>query len=380
MSDAPLKHSADFIVIGAGMAGASVAAELAREADVLLLEMESQPGYHTTGRSAAIFAPTYGPAPMRAFTRASEDFYRNPPQGFVDQPLLSPRDTLMIARPDQMDFLHNAIAELSGEATVELLENEALFARQPLVRKDYAQAGYLDRGGSDIDVGALHQAYLKAFRDLGGSLFTMAEVRALKYRAGRWHLSTAAGDFEAPKVINAAGAWADQIGALACAETIGLVPKRRTALIVAAPAGVATDTLPLTADIEEAFYLKPEAGRLLVSPADESPSAPCDAQPEELDVAICVDLIETAFNLSVRRIENKWAGLRSFVADKGPVVGFSAQADGFFWLAGQGGYGIQTAPALSRYAAALALGQPAPQDILDHGLDPASVHVDRLKA
>lgn len=368
----------DIIVIGAGIAGASVAAELAKEARVLLLEMESQPGYHTTGRSAAIFAPNYGPAPIRALTRASEAFFSSPPEGFAENALLSPRLVLMVARDDQSGVLDALIAEVADESIVERLDADEVKSVQPLLRSGYACGGMLDRGGKDIDVNSLHQGFLRTFSGLDGALANRAAVTSLARSEGLWSVETAAGTFEAATVVNAAGAWADEVGALAGAEIIGLTPKRRTALIVAAPDGVEADSLPLTVDIEEEFYLKPDAGRLLISPADETPSPACDAQPEELDVAICVDRIMTAFDVSVRRIENKWAGLRSFVKDKAPVAGFSAKVDGFFWLAGQGGYGIQTAPALARFAAALILSKSVPQDILDEGLDPASIAPDRF--
>ncbi len=374
----PAIQRADILVIGAGIAGASVAAELSAAVSVVLLEMEPVPGYHTTGRSAAVFAPTYGPAPIRALTRASEAFYRDPPQGFTADALLSPRDTLMIARSDQMTVFEAAHAEISGEASIVRLSGDDLRSRQPLLKPGYAAAGFLDPTGSDIDVNALHQGYLRAFRAAGCRLVANARVTAMTQANDGWEVETTVGRFAATRIVNAAGAWADEIGALAGVENIGLVPKRRTAVLVGAPQGITVGDLPLTADIEENFYLKPDSGRLLLSPADETPIPPCDVQPEELDIAICIDRIETAFELNVRKIENKWAGLRSFVADKSPVVGYSDQADGFFWLAGQGGYGIQTAPALSRFAAALVLGRPVPRDILAKGLNPRDLSPSRL--
>lgn len=369
---------ADFVVIGAGIAGASAAAELAAEARVILLEAEAQPGYHTTGRSAAMFAPSYGPGPVRALTRASEGFYNAPPEGFAEHPVLSPRDTLFVAREDQLGALDALETELGAAAGLERLGPEALVRHQPLLRPGYAAAGLIDRSGADIDVAALHQGYLRQLRQRGGTLVTGARVTGLTRQGGCWQVETGKGALEAPVVVNAAGAWADELGALAGAEPIGLEPRRRTAMIVAAPAGLATDPLPLTVCAEESFYLKPDAGRLLISPANEDPEPPGDSQPDELDMAICVDRITRAFALEVRRIESRWAGLRSFVADKVPVAGFSERAEGFFWLAGQGGYGIQTAPALARVAAALALGQPVPADIAAEGLDAAALSPARL--
>ncbi|GAA6191460.1 FAD-dependent oxidoreductase [Phaeobacter sp. NW0010-22] len=368
----------EYAVIGAGIAGASVAAELAGDASVVLVEMESQPGYHTTGRSAAMFAPGYGPQPVRALTRASADFFCSPPEGFSEVDLLSPRDVIMVARSDQTDALDDLIAELASEAAVERIDAQDLRDRHPLFRAGYAEAGMLDRGGSEIDVNALHQGYLNQFRQRNGQLHTKFESSDLTFDGKVWHLTAGTEVIRAAKVINAAGAWADEVGQKAGAERIGLVPMRRTALTVEAPEGVDIDALPLVVDIDEEFYMKPEAGRLLISPANEDPMAPCDAQPEELDIAFCIDRIERAFDIQVQRIKTKWAGLRSFVPDKSPVVGFSVKAPHFFWLAGQGGYGIQTAPALARCAAALISGHPVPQDILKEDLDLSSLSPKRL--
>ncbi|WP_137702089.1 NAD(P)/FAD-dependent oxidoreductase [Marimonas lutisalis] len=372
----------EIAVIGGGIAGASVAAELAAhpglQGSVALLEMEAQPGYHTTGRSAAVFAPIYGPAPIRALTRASEGFFRAPPAGFCESSLFSPRLIMMIARPDQRAALDALLAEVGDAASVSEIDEPALRAANPLVRAGYATAAMLDTNGQDIDVAGLHQGYLRMFKAAGGEMHLRSPVTGLAHDGALWRIETPGGEFTARRIVNTAGAWANELGDMAGAEPIGLTPKRRTALMVAAPDGVQPDAYPITIDIEEDFYLKPDAGRLLISPADETPSPPCDAQPEELDIAICVDRIETAFDLSVRRIENKWAGLRSFVADKCPVVGYSATAPGFFWLAGQGGYGIQSAPALSRFAASQVLDLPAPDDILAEGLDPASLLPARL--
>ncbi|APE45967.1 FAD-dependent oxidoreductase (plasmid) [Sulfitobacter alexandrii] len=369
----------DAIVIGAGIAGASVAAHLAADMRVAVLEMESQPGYHTTGRSAAVFAPSYGPEGVRALTRASRPFFDTPPNGFVDAPLLTPREILMIARADQTDALDALIASVAPGAHVERLTASALHDHQPLLREGYAVAGMLDRGGQDIDVAALHQGYLRLLRARGGTVRTNAAVHDIARLSGTWTVSTdRGGALTADTLVNAAGAWAGHVGRMAGAEEIGLVPKRRTALMVAEPAGFTRRDAPITIDVQEEFYLKPDAGRLLISPADETPTDPCDAQPDEMDVAICADRIMTAFELDIRRIENKWAGLRSFVADKEPVIGYSDVAEGFFWMAGQGGYGIQSSPAASELAAALVRGRPVPQAIADTGFDTARVSPGRL--
>lgn len=361
-----LQGAVDAVVIGAGIAGASAAAELSAHRRVVLLERESQPGYHTTGRSAALYTTAYGPPVIRALTRASGPFYRAPESPFVSHPLLRDRGAVFVARSDQTDTLATLMAEL-GDAVSPLTAAEAE-ALCPLLRPGYTEAALLDSEAADIDVNALHQHYLKTLRANGGALVTGAEVRALTHSGGVWQVETRAGTFAAPVVVNAAGAWADEIGTMAGARPLGLVPKRRTALIVPPPEGMNPDGWAMAVDADEAFYLKPDAGKLLLSPADETPSPPCDAQPDEMDVAVCIDRIERAFALTVRRIESKWAGLRSFLPDGDPAAGFDPAVDGFFWLSGQGGYGIQSAPALGRTAAALAMGRPVPPDIAAEGV------------
>lgn len=338
----------DVVVIGAGIAGASVAAELASDLRVALLEQEGQPGYHTTGRSAALFSESYGPVQIRALSRASAAFFDAPPAGFAPGPLLTPRGALMIGRADQVEALDALLDAVAGRTPMERLDAAQTAAMQPLNREDYVAGSVYEPGARDIDVNALHQGYLKQFRHRGGRVETGCEVLALEASTSGWKIETRKGRFTAARIVNAAGAWADAIGAMAGARPIGLVPKRRTAMIVPAPEGFSGHSLPMVVDIGEQFYLKPESGALLVSPADETPSQPCDAQPDELDIAICINRIEGAFKVSIARIVNKWAGLRSFVADMTPVVGFDKEVQRFFWLAGQGGYGIQTAPAIAR--------------------------------
>jgi len=361
----------DCIVIGAGIAGASVASELAPHMRVVLLERESQPGYHTTGRSAAVYTEAYGPPVIRALTRASRAFYWKPESPYLSHPLLTKRDVVFTARADQAD----AVAELAHELgqAVSPLSGAEVEARVPLLRKGYAASGLLDAGAADIDVNGLHQHFLKAFRAAGGEVRTGAEVLGMARKGEDWLVETKAGSFTAPVVVNAAGAWADEVARLAGAAPAGLVPKRRTALVVPAPEGAVTGDWAMVVDTDEQFYMKPDAGRLLISPADETPSPPCDAQPDEMDIAICVDRIETAFDIQVRRIENKWAGLRSFLPDGSPVAAYDPDVPGFFWLAGQGGYGIQTAPALARVAAALMRGLPVPGDAADEGVTAESL-------
>ena len=366
---------ADFIVIGAGMAGASMAAELARDARVALLERETQPGYHTTGRSAALFTMAYGPPVIRALSRASHAFFRGEGPGDPPAELIRPRGVLFIARADQADDL----AAMHGELGAAVAPIAAQAARDlvPILRPEYVAAALHDRHAADIEVHGLHQHYLKAFRARGGALHLRAEVTGLARDGGDWVVETRDGPLRAPVVVNAAGAWADTLAEMAGLRPLGLRPLRRTALLVAPPESVAPGNWPMVVDVDEDFYLKPDAGKLLISPADETPSAPCDSQPEELDVAICVDRIETAFDLQVRRIEHKWAGLRNFLPDGNPAAGYDPEAPGFFWLAGQGGYGIQTAPAMARAAAALARDAALPGDIADEGVTPEALSPTR---
>ncbi|NBR89023.1 MAG: FAD-binding oxidoreductase [Rhodobacteraceae bacterium] len=369
----------EIAVIGAGIAGASLAAELsASGVRTVLLEQEDQPGYHTTGRSAAVYSPIYGPSPIRALTRAALPFFNNPPQGFCTGPLLSRIDAAFVAREDQMEHLETMAREVADASTVSRVEGAALKERLPLLRDGYAMAALWDTGTSEIDVASLHHGYLRMFKTNGGVLKTRAPVMGLMWDGAVWIIETPHGSLTANIVVNAAGAWADELGQMAGAERIGLTPKRRTALMIDAPAGADLRGVPLTIDVEEQFYLKPDAGKLLISPANEDPEPPCDVQPDEMDIAICVDRIERAFEVSVKRVERPWAGLRSFVADKAPVVGFSQKAKGFYWLAGQGGYGIQSAPGIAQYAAAELRGEAVPAHIIAESLDPASIRPGRL--
>ena len=379
-------ESVDFLVVGAGIAGASAAYELAAQGRVLVLERESQPGYHSTGRSAALYTQTYGPAPIRALTVASWDFYTNPPAGFAEHEMLTPRGALIIGGGDQIDRL-DAEYEQGRRLTpsVERYDRDQVLARAPFLRPDYvAGGGVWEPDARDIDVHALHQGYLRGLKARGGRVVTDAEVRALARRDGLWVAETSAGIFAAPVVVNAAGAWADELAKLAGVATVGLVPKRRTAItfdpVFEDPADKdGLDGWPMVSEVAETFYVKPDAGRLMASPADQTPVEPCDVQPEDIDVALTVDRLEQASRFSVRRLAHRWAGLRSFVADKVPVVGFAPDAEGFFWLAGQGGYGIQTAPAMGRVAAGLATGRGLPEDVRALGVAESDLSPARLR-
>ena len=384
ISESPLERHQDkiydFMVIGAGIAGASVAAQLAQSAEVCVIEAESQAGYHSTGRSAAMYVPGYGPPAVRMLTRASGDFLKNPPPAFTDTPLLSERAILLIATPEQKAKLALFQQEVESADIMSQIEADKIRDYQPLLRADFAVAGLLDQTGHDIDVDALHRGFLRQLKEFGGQLLTNTAVTALTRSEGVWQIQTKDQLVKSQVIINAAGAWAEEIGQMAGAETIGLVPKRRTALMIEADEGLDLASMPMTIDVDEHFYLKPEGRQILISPANEDPMPPCDVQADEMDIALCIDRIERAFDLTIQRFDAKWAGLRSFVADKEPVVGYSDKIDGFFWLAGQGGYGIQSSPALGQFAAALALGNAIPQPIAATGLTSQRLHPARLSA
>jgi D-arginine dehydrogenase len=363
-----------FAIVGAGIAGASAGYNLAQSGPTLLLERESQPGYHSTGRSAALYTETYGNRVIRALTIASRPFFEAPPQGFSEHPLLTPRGTMVIAREDQREKLAAALAESKAiQPAVEGIGVARAAELCPALRPGYVASAFYEEDARDMDVHAIHQGFLRGFKAAGGKLVCDAEVLGLARNGSGWKIETRAGTFTAEIVVNAAGAWADVLARMAGVKPVGLQPKRRTAVTIEPPAESNFRRWPAVIDIDEQFYWKPDAGQLILSPADETPVEPQDAQPEEMDIALCVDRVETASTLAISRIARKWAGLRSFVKDKTPVVGFANEAPGFFWLAGQGGYGIMTSPAMGRVAAALARGVALPADIAAHGVTAAEL-------
>jgi len=371
----------DVLVMGAGIAGASAAYELASKCHVIVLERESQPGYHTTGRSAAIYTQNYGNSAIRALTLASHSFFKNCPQEFIEHPILSPRGAMFVARPDQLDALDKAFAEAhSLVPSMRRIDAGEAIRINPVLNPEFVGGAIFEPDASDIDVHALHSGYLKGLRERGGSVVNNAEVNVITRVGAHWNIKTPAGDFAAPIIVNAAGAWCDSIAEIAGVRPIGLVPKRRTVFTFDPPSDLDSSSWPLTIDLDETFYFKPDAGKILASPADESPSPPCDAQPEEIDVAIAIDRLQKVTSLQVRAITHKWAGLRSFVADKTPVIGIDDEVEGFFWLAGQGGYGIQSSPAAGRTVAALILNGALPDDLIKMGLHETDLSSLRLRS
>ncbi|WP_417672149.1 NAD(P)/FAD-dependent oxidoreductase [Roseibium sp.] len=363
-----MSNSADFLIIGGGIAGAGAAARLAPHASVILLEMEDALGRHATGRSAAIYIRNYGNQTLRALNAASEPVLKQP-EGISEESLLTPRGEMLVATEDELDQFN---AYLEGAEGMEALTPDQAVELFPLLKREAIAAAAIEHDAQDIDVDRLLQGFARLAKKHGAKFETDAPAQTIRRDNGLWHVETPKGSFQAPVLINAAGAWADTVAGLAGVAKVGLVPMRRSAAIVPPPDGVDVTRWPLVASASESWYAKPDAGKLMVSPADEDPVEPHDAWPDDMVLAEGLYRFEQAVTMPVTRVERSWAGLRSFVSDRTPVVGFAPDAEGFFWLAGQGGYGVQTAPALSQLTADLCLGHPSPlaADVIA-ALDPA---------
>jgi D-arginine dehydrogenase len=370
----------DIVIVGAGIAGASAAYALAPHARVVVLEREERPGYHSTGRSAALFSATYGNAPVRALARAGRPFLESPPPGFAAHPILSPRGSLVYGDAARRDELAARCDDWRRTGTeVRLLSGAEVRALVPPLRETVAEVGILEPGARDIDVDALHQGFLRAAKAGGATFMMNAELRVAGFSSGRWRLDTTAGELSTGVLVNAAGAWADEVALIAGIAPLGIQPLRRTAVIFECARFGGPQSWPMAVNAAETLYFKADAGRFLASPADQTPSSPCDAQPEELDVATLIDRLERETLFEVKRLTAKWAGLRSFASDRTPVCGFDPGEPAFFWLAGQGGYGIKTSPALSALAAALILQRAVPAQLVDAGVDPQALSPARLR-
>ena len=359
---------ADVIVVGAGVSGAALSYFASAQARVLLLEAEDAPGRHSTGRSAALYTPNIGPAAIRALDAASGEFFLAPPPGFAEAPLLTQRGAVSVMRPGEEAQLEAALALSSPAHPIHRVEAREARALAPLLRPELVGAAAFEPGVADMDVAAIHQGFLAGAKRAGAKLICNARVERLERRGGRWHVCAGAVEAAAPVLVNAAGAWGDVVAALAGAAPVGLTPKRRTGLIVEAPAGAPIARGPLVEVLGEDAYLKPDEGRLMLSPGDQTPVPPQDVQPEEWDVAVALDWLSRVTTLDVTRAPRAWAGLRSFVADGLPVVGFDPVCEGFFWLIGQGGYGIMLSPSLGRAGAALIAGAGMPADLVARGV------------
>ena len=370
----------DFLIVGAGIAAASLGYFLAPHARVTLLERESQPGYHSTGRSAALFLASYGTDQVRALTLASRAFLDTPPPGFADVPILSPRGALFAATPEQAGLLDEHCALLARMSPQSRrLNREQTQALVPVLRPERLLGSALEPDAADIDVHALHQGYLRGLRRHGGQLVCDAEVTHAERHGAGWVVQAGGREHRAAVLVNAAGAWCDVIARMAGVAPIGLQPKRRSAFVFAPPQGVDVSRWPSVVGADESWYFKPDAGLLLGSPANADPVDPQDVQPEELDIALGIHRIEEHTTLQIRRPQRTWAGLRSFVADGDLVGGFDTQVPGFFWVAAQGGYGIQTSAAMGQACAALLRGQALPPHLSDFGLTPAMLSPARLR-
>jgi D-arginine dehydrogenase len=375
-------HShADVIVIGGGIAGASAAYEIASFTSVIVLEREAHAGYHSTGRSAASFTENYASTLIRRLAIASRAFLEAPPAGFSEHSLLSPRGLLTIARRDQLDKLARDL-EIGRRfvPNIRAIDPAEAIARVPILRREYVCGAFFEPDSRDIDVHGLHQGFIRGARARAARIVVNADVLGIEQGSDGWRVATASGRFTARILVNAAGAWADTVAGLAGVAQLGLVAKRRTAFMVRLPADVKPGAWPMVDDVAEEFYFKPDAGQLFVSPADATPSAPLDAVPEDIDVAMGVERLERATTLNVRHVSRSWAGLRTFARDAAPVVGAEPGVPGFFWLAGQGGFGIKTSPALSRGCAALVRDLPLPADLASLGITAAELAPARLRA
>lgn len=363
----------DIVVIGGGIAGASIGAELARSASVLIVEREDSPGYHSTGRSVAFWEETYGGRAVQPLTTASGPLLRSPDPDFADHSFLTPRQTLHIGRTADLPARDRLIEEFDGIVPLLAVDPQQLV---PGLRPEWT-LGLLEPGVSDIDVAALHQAYLRQFRRRGGEIRTGSALDAAQREGDGWRMETSSGTVHCGTIVNAGGAWADEVAMRSGVAPIGITPLRRTVVQLRVPT-MPSANLPLIMDLGSQFYFKPEGkGRIWLTPHDEEPSPPCDAAPEELAVAEAIARFESVVDWPIAAIERKWAGLRSFAPDRAPIYGYDPESPGFFWFAGQGGFGIQTAPAAALMAAALLTGE-APNAAVA-AIDSAAYSPERLR-
>jgi len=370
----------DVCVVGAGIAGASVAGRLARDRSVVLIEREEHPGMHTTGRSVAIFTETLPGVQIAPLTSASRAFFEDPPEGFSPTPLIRRRPVLQFGRTDQFDQLRQVQADLQalGNEGRWVGPDEAM-AMIPILRPANAAGAVLDTGAFDMDVDALHQGWLRRLRGAGGVVLVSSPFEAAVRQGDRWIIRAGETEVSAAVLVNAAGAWGDEVARLAGVRPLGLEPRRRTISVLAAE-GFAVDPWPMGVDADNSLYFKPDAGRLLVSAMDQTPSPPCDAFADDMDVAEALDRFEQVATLPVRKPLRTWAGLRTFAPDNEPVAGYDAEAPDFFWLVGQGGAGIQTSPALSETAAALVRREPVPSRHAAFGVSANALSPSRFGA
>jgi D-arginine dehydrogenase len=367
----------DVAIVGGGLIGASAAYHLGGHCNAVLIEQEQQAGYHSSGRSAAVLLPPYGGKLARALTRMSIDFLAHPPEGFAELPLLRPRGAIFLAGPDQLALLdHWTPADASSAGIRTLNAGQARELVPILVPERIAAALWLPTV-RDIDATALLQGFLRGFKARGGAVLLNAGVNSIRRMDGVWSLETGVGPIHARIIVNAAGAWADPVAELAGARPQGLVPTRRTVVVLDTP-GVDPSRWPLVSDVAETFYFKPEAGRLMVSPADQTPVPAQDVQPEEWDMAVAVERLEAATTLRVRRVAHKWAGLRTSSPDQEPLIGFDPDRPDFVWAAGFGGFGVQAAFGAGRCCEALLFRDTVSTELAQSGVDVGQLSPIRL--
>lgn len=373
-----MAETSDFIVIGGGVAGLSVAYELSVHGSVTLLETESAVSYHSTGRSAAVMSENYGPALWSRLVTASREFMETPPEGFSEVSLVADRGALFLALDHEADALRRQADELKRRgASAELMSAEDALRVCPVIRDDRFALALYETDCKDIDTNALVTGYARGLKRRGGKVVTGSPAVSIERSGSGWRVSTPRETFSAGVVVNAAGGWAQEVAKTAGLGFRNVVPFRRTAVTFDPPAGSDIRTWPMTFDVAETFYFKPEAGRIMVSPVDMEPSQPCDAQADELETAIAVDRIETFTTMQVRSIASRWGGLRTFAPDHEPVIGRDPEAESFIWLAGQGGNGVMGGAAAARMAAAIALGAGLPADIAALGIEEEAVSPGR---
>lgn len=358
-----MSESADILVIGGGISGVSVAARLAASARVLVAEADAHLGMHATGRSAALLVEAYGPQEVRRLTTASRAFFEAPPAGFSDAPLARLRGSIVYASADQLARLDAELEKAAAATRVERLTAAQVVDLCPLMRPGVAAAGFIEPGVLDLEPNALLQGFARIVRRSGGRILVDAPVQRIERRDGGWSVTAGRHSIACGIIVDAAGAWAERVAALAGAGPPGLTPMRRTAATIGLPPELASllPALPAVIPVDESFYFKPDAGALMVSLSEETPSEPCDAHPEDIDVAAALERFHEATIVPRARPIATWAGLRTFAPDRLPVVGFDREVPGFFWYAGQGGYGIQMSPALSALGAKLVLGEALDQ-------------------
>ena len=373
-----MKGRPRILVIGGGIAGVAAAHFLVDDADVTLVEKEASLAFHTTGRSAALFFENYGAGPIRPLSKVSRRFLTLPPPGLADQPLLSPRGALTIADADSLDELEALLEEgIASGTVVERIDTSQVRAICPVVRPSAAAGGVWEPDAADMDVAGLHQVFVRGMRSRGGDVRLSAEVNVATYGESGWRAELGQDTWEGDVIVNAAGAWGDVVATRCGVEPIGITPLRRTAFMVGG--SEEASSWPLVVDVHHSFYFKPDGEQILCSLSDETPSPPCDARPEEIDVALAIDRINTATTLDIRHVRSQWAGLRTFAPDRAMVIGPDPDQPAFIWLVGQGGTGIQTAPAAGKLAAALALERSVPEDLLVAGLELSALSAERFR-